>query len=87
MNSATRHGSGLRRILPMEFFDETAGWDIRKGFPRVVRIGISFPFDQILEPVFNMIRVQDVLHFEIFLVVFDVQRWWSWGNAVWRNQG
>jgi len=45
MNSAMSHGSRVNRISMMEFFDEIADRDVRKGFPRVVQIGIFFPFD------------------------------------------
>ena len=46
----------LHGVSTVEFFDETTGY-VCKKFPRIVGIGVSFPFDQILELVFNMTRV------------------------------
>jgi hypothetical protein len=62
------------RISTMEFFDESAGGDIRKGFPGVLGIRKTLPLDEILETtIIIAFRVQDILDFEIFLVVFDVK--------------
>jgi len=54
------------------------GVDLVRGFPHVVAIGISFPFDQVLEgPGSSMTSVADnALHY-IFGFSFDKVRWWS----------
>ena len=36
-------------IPMMEFFNETTGGDTRWGFPRILRIWITFPFDEVVE--------------------------------------
>ena len=60
-------------MTAVKFFNEAASRDIRGGFPRIIRIGISFPLDEILDMTSHMMGVEDVFNFEIFLVVFDVQ--------------
>jgi hypothetical protein len=64
----------LARMAPVEFFDETAGGDVRKGFPRVLRIRKALPLDEVLETTIITFGVQNILDFEILLVVFDVER-------------
>jgi len=81
MNSAKNCTSELCRISMIEFFNETMRY-ICEGFPRVVQIEIFFPFEQILEPVFNITKVQDVLDFEVFLDVLDIYSQWSWRKTM-----
>ena len=69
-----RTGSRFIRVTAVKFFDEAAGRDMREGFPRIIRIGISFPLDEILDPVSNTAGIEDVFDFEIFVIVFDVKR-------------
>jgi len=47
---------GFHRVSTIVFFNEAIEY-ICEGFSRVVQIEISLPFNQILEPVFNMMRV------------------------------
>jgi len=75
----------MLRGMSMEPFDETASQDICKGFPRIIRIGASFPFDEILKLVSDTTRIQDIVDFEVFLVILDVKcrRNVMWSNWVW----
>jgi hypothetical protein len=61
-------------ISLVKFFDESTGGDIRKGLPGVLRTWKTLPLDEILETTTVAMRVQDILDFVIFLIVFDVQR-------------
>jgi len=40
-------------ISPVEFLDEAASRNVRKRFPRIIGFGVTFPFDQILEAIFD----------------------------------
>jgi len=37
-------------------------------------MGISFPLDEILDPVSNTAGIEDVFDFEIFVIVFDISK-------------
>jgi hypothetical protein len=59
-------------------FDKVWGVDLVRGFPRVVAIGISFPFNQVLEsPGSSMTSVADDTFYHVFGFSFDKVRWWS----------
>ena len=82
MNSVTG-GSRFRGVSPVEFFDEATSRDVREGFPSVVRFRVTFPFNQILEPVFDAAGVSDILDFKVFVVVLDVGGGRCRGETVW----
>ena len=46
-------------------------------FPRVVRIGVSLPFDEVLKlPVLPVMTViHDGLHFELLFSIDEIRRW------------
>jgi hypothetical protein len=71
----TTRFTGFARMTTVKFFNETAGGDVRKGLPGVLGIWEAFPLDEILETTTICIiafGVQDILNFEILLVVFDI---------------
>jgi len=67
----------FEREATMISFDKVWGVDLVRGFPRVVAIGISFPFDQVLEsPGSSMTSVADDTLHHVFGFSFDKVRWW-----------
>jgi hypothetical protein len=77
-----------QRVLAMIGLDKLWGVNLIRGFPCVVTIGVSFPFDQILKsPGSSMTSVaEDALH-HIFCLAFDKVRWrtgevWTIGNCL-----
>ena len=81
MNSATGR-SRFCGVSPVEFFDEAASWDVREGFPRIIGFGVTFPFNQILEPVFDAAGIPNILDFEVIVIVFDIKGRRSRSKAV-----
>ena len=59
-------------------FDELGRMHLVSWFPCIVTFGVSFPFDEVLEPSGPAMTsvVNNVLHF-IFLFTIDQVRWWS----------
>ena len=60
---------------------------MRGRFPGIVRIGIAFPFDQIFESVLGTAGIEDVVDFEMFVIVFDVGGGRRGGKSVGRKCG
>ena len=57
----------------MEPFDFFVGiGDVLEGFPCVMSVGISFPFDKILEFPSMGTRIQDCFDFEFFDIIHTV---------------
>ena len=71
----------------VKFFDKATCRDVRRGFPRVVRIGISFPFDQILELILDTTRIEDVFDFEIFMIILNISGRRCGGKSMGRKCG
>ena len=61
--------------------DQFWGEDLFRRFPRVVRIGVPFPFDQILEPSGSPVItvIHNGLHFEF---LFPVDKVWGWPRVI-----
>ena len=57
--------------------DQLWGEDLIRGFPRVIRIGVPFPLDQVLKP--SIPPVATVIHYRFyfeFFLPFDQIRGW-----------
>ena len=63
-------------------FNQVWGVYLISWFPCVVALSVSFPFDEVLEPLRSpvMTVIDDALHF-VFLFSVDKVRWWS--GKVW----
>jgi len=82
VNLTARGGSRLSWVPAVEFFNETASRDVGEWFPRIIRIGITFPLDKVLKTILDTTGVQDILDFKVFMVVLDVERRWGWRKTV-----
>jgi len=43
------------------------------GFPRIIRFRATFPFDQILEEIFDTVKNLDIFDFEVIMIIFDIK--------------
>ena len=47
---------------------------------RIIGIGISFSFNEELDSIFSTVGVEDILNFEMFVSIFDVEWKGDWGG-------
>ena len=62
----------------MEFVDSSPGIQIVPGNPLVVRVVVTFPFDEVLDATIADARVKYLIQFEVFGIIHDdgVRGWW-----------
>ena len=62
----------------MEFVDGSPGIQIVPGNPLVVRVIVTFPFDEVLDTTIADARFEYLVQFEVFGVIHNdgVRGWW-----------
>ena len=68
----------------MEFADGSPGVQIVPGNPLVVRVIVTFPFDEVLDVTIADARVEYLIQFEVFGIIHD-DGVWGWGLAMTRE--
>jgi hypothetical protein len=76
----------FQRVLAMVRFEDVWGVDLRRWFPSVIALWVSFPFDEVLEdsgPSMTSVA-DDALNFELLFSINQIRRWarevWSVGG-------
>ena len=66
--------AGFAGVAAVKFPHKGACRDICERFPGIVRVGVTFPFDEVFHGSTIAFGVENGFDFEIFFFVFGVQR-------------
>ena len=80
-----------RRVVVVEAFDQGGGVDVVVGYPGVLTVAETFPFDQVLDASVTETAVEYFFH-DVLFNTFDKDRggWRGWaatGDGVRRGRG